>query len=85
VDDGRQYQGTSSQKIQKEFHRAVLFPRVTPYGDERVHGEEGDIVPDKEEKEVHAHKEAENPGDQQKEKAEEFFDPMIQFPWSERP
>jgi hypothetical protein len=53
---------------------------VTPYGDERVHGEERDIVPDKEKEEVHAHKKAENPRDQQEEKAEEFLYPMIQFP-----
>jgi translation initiation factor 1 (eIF-1/SUI1) len=83
VKDGRQNQGASGQKIEEQLHGPILFPGVPPYGNQRIHGEKRDIVPDKEEKEVHAHEEAENACDEKEEESEELLHPMLHLPHGE--
>ena len=73
-------QGASRQKVKKELQRPVLLSCRSPDGDERIHGEKGDVVPDKEKEEIHAHEEAEDAKDEHKGKSKELLDPSLQFP-----
>jgi hypothetical protein len=83
VDNGRQDKGTPCEKVKEELHRAILFSCMAPNGDERVHGKKGNIVPDKEEEEVHAHKETENACHQDEVEGKELLYSMFQFPHGE--
>ncbi len=85
IEDGWQNERASGQQIKGQLHGAVFFTGTAPDGDERVHGKEGDIVPDKDEEEIHAHENAEDSCHQQEGESEELLNPGLQLPHGEHP
>ena len=83
IDDAGKDQGASRQKVEKELECAVLLSRRSPDGDERIHGEERNVVPDKEKEEIHAHEEAEDAEHEHEGKGKELLDPSPQLPHRE--
>ena len=80
IHDAGENQGASRQKIKEKLEGPVLLARRSPDGNKRIHGEERDVVPDKEEEEIHAHEEAEDPEYEHEGKGEELLDPAPQLP-----
>ena len=80
IQDSRQNQGAPGQEIEKKLHGPVFLPGRAPDQNEGIHGEEGDIIPDEDEKKIQAHEKSEDAHDQQKIKGKKFFDPLLQFP-----
>ena len=80
VDNGRQDQRTARQQVEGQLHGPVLLAGAAPDGDEQVHGKQGDIEPDEDEKQVQAHEQAEYTGDEQKNQGEKLFYAQFQLP-----
>ena len=85
VDDRRQNERAAREQVQGELHRAVLLARAAPHGDQQVHGEEGDVVPDEDEEQIEAHEEPEDPGDEQEVERVELLHPVFELPHAEHP
>jgi hypothetical protein len=80
VDDGRQDQRTAGQQVEGQLHGPVFLARTAPDGNQQIHGEQGDIEPDEDEKQVQAHEQAEDTGHQQEYQGKELLDPQFQLP-----
>jgi hypothetical protein len=80
VDDGRQDQRTAGQQVEGQLHGPVFLARTAPDGNQQIHGEQGDIEPDEDEKQVQAHEQAEDTGHEQEYEGKEFLDPQFQLP-----
>jgi hypothetical protein len=80
IHDSGKDQGASRQKVEKKLECPILLSCRSPDGDERIHGEERNVVPDKEEEEIHAHEEAEDAEHQHEGKGKELLDSSPQLP-----
>ena len=85
IDDGRQDKGAPRQQIKEKLHGRVFLLGGAPDGNQRVHGEEGYVVPEKGKEKIQRHEEPEHPGHQQEVEGKVFFYPGFQLPHGEHP
>ena len=68
------------KQVQRQLHCSVFFSCATPYGDQRVHREQRDVIPDKHPEKIHRHEHAVYTGDQQEYEREKFLYPVLELP-----